>query len=105
MEFPKSDVYLTCVRRKGHPKKHVSVCRQCRWQKSCREYQKYSQPELPVNVERGTEIPQPAQANPPAEKQPAPAFIPLNGPSPEKNAYKLLEEIKKGLEEIRDLCD
>lgn len=39
-------VYITCP-RKGHPRKHVNVCRRCRW-KNCRPYQKWLQPELPL---------------------------------------------------------
>ncbi len=41
-----ADAYITCP-RKGHPRKHVSVCRRCRW-KNCRPFQKWLQPELPL---------------------------------------------------------
>jgi len=39
--------YLTCPRYKGRPKKHLSVCRKCPWNRKCIAYQRHLQPELP----------------------------------------------------------
>jgi hypothetical protein len=47
----KNEIYLFCP-RKGTPKKHIRVCRRCRWLKSCKEYQGYIQPELPFVFEK-----------------------------------------------------
>jgi hypothetical protein len=43
------NVYITCP-RKGQPKKHVAVCKRCRW-KNCKPFQKYAQPEIPFIFE------------------------------------------------------
>jgi len=40
-------LYLTCPRYKGRPKKHISVCRKCPWNRKCIAYQRHLQPELP----------------------------------------------------------
>ena len=50
---PDKQVYLTCTRHKGRPRKHVAVCRRCRWKNSCRTFLNYRQPELPFGLRAG----------------------------------------------------
>ncbi len=42
-----SNKFIICGKYKGLPKKHVDVCRECKWQKTCKPFQLYLQPELP----------------------------------------------------------
>jgi hypothetical protein len=42
-----ADPYIVCDKSKGQPKKHIAVCKRCRWKKNCRAYKLYWQPELP----------------------------------------------------------
>jgi len=51
--FYHSNPYLTCPKFKGRPKKHVAVCRKCKWKAHCRAYQTYWQPELPFRFRSG----------------------------------------------------
>jgi hypothetical protein len=53
--------YLECPRYKGRPRKHIQVCRSCRWQKGCTAYLRFRQPELPFRAMRPRH-----QINPPA---------------------------------------
>lgn len=46
MERKKKEVYILCS-KKGNPRKHINVCRKCRYRKKCKAYQRYIQPELP----------------------------------------------------------
>lgn len=39
--------FIICPKYKGQPKKHVEVCRECKWQKNCKSFHIYRQPELP----------------------------------------------------------
>ncbi len=93
METNRKDVYLTCTRRKGHPKKHVSVCRRCRWNRSCVVFRRYAQPELPLMP----------PADEPADPPPLPFTI-VEAPPPPQGHQQLLTEIRETLLEIRDLC-
>ena len=93
METDRKDVYLTCIRRKGHPKKHVSVCRRCRWNKSCVVYMRYRQPQLPLEAP----LAEHASAKPLA-------FTLVSGPRGRPEPDALLNEIREALNEIRDLC-
>jgi hypothetical protein len=34
-----TDTYITCTRRKGQQKKHVTICSRCRWKSTCEPYQ------------------------------------------------------------------
>ena len=43
-----ADPYIVCYKSKGQSKKHVAVCKRCRYKKRCRAYQLYWQPELPL---------------------------------------------------------
>lgn len=43
-----ADPYIICDRSKGHSKKHIAVCKRCRWNNKCQAYQRYWQPELPL---------------------------------------------------------
>jgi len=43
-----ADPYIVCDKSKGQPKKHIAVCKRCRWKKNCRSYKLYWQPELPL---------------------------------------------------------
>lgn len=47
-----ADPYIVCSRSKGRSKKHIAVCKQCRWRHKCRAYQRYWQPELPFTFGR-----------------------------------------------------
>ncbi len=94
METDRKDVYLTCMRRKGHPKKHVSVCRRCRWNKSCVVFRRYAQPELPLM----------APADEPPDPPPPPFTIVKAPPPGVQDDPQLLSEIRKILLEIRALC-
>jgi hypothetical protein len=40
-------VYIRCPRYKGQPRKHITVCDACRYNKKCPPYLRYRQPELP----------------------------------------------------------
>ena len=93
METSCEDVYLTCTRRKGHPKKHISVCHKCRWSKSCVVYRRFCQPELPL--EKNPRKP---------SKPPSLPFTIVKAPTPRPDQGKLLSDIRKALHEIRDLC-
>jgi len=93
METDRKDVYLTCTRRKGHPKKHISVCRRCRWNGSCAVFRRYVQPELPLAAT-------PAE---PAGLPPLPFTI-VEAPPPPQDRQELLADIRKTLCEIRNLC-
>jgi len=44
----KETQYLFCPRYKNQPRKHVEVCRSCRWNRNCEAYQIYLQPYLPL---------------------------------------------------------
>jgi hypothetical protein len=44
--------YVACPKYKSHPKKHVLVCRECRWRRNCQAYLAYCQPELPFVFSR-----------------------------------------------------
>ncbi len=46
MKSEKNEIYIFCP-KKGNPRKHIDVCRQCRYLKKCKAYQRYLQPELP----------------------------------------------------------
>ncbi len=93
MESDRKDVYLTCTRRKGQPKKHISVCLRCRWNKSCVVFMRYIQPELPLKA--------------PPRDPPGPPPLPftiVDAPSPPWDQAEVLSDIRKTLLEIRDLC-
>ncbi|MFZ2631517.1 MAG: hypothetical protein WA081_09745 [Desulfosalsimonadaceae bacterium] len=38
--------YIFCPFKKGRPRKHVAVCRECRRKAKCTAYQSYIQPGL-----------------------------------------------------------
>jgi hypothetical protein len=42
-----ADPYILCTRYKGNPKKHIAVCHKCKWNRKCRAFKLYWQPELP----------------------------------------------------------
>jgi hypothetical protein len=42
--------YLICPRNKARNKKHIDICKQCRYRKNCTPYRKYRQPELPFKL-------------------------------------------------------
>jgi hypothetical protein len=46
MKSEKNEIYILC-NKKGKPRKHIDVCRQCRNRKKCKAYHRYLQPELP----------------------------------------------------------
>ena len=48
----KPNHYITCPKYRGQPKKHIDVCRKCRWRKNCIPYQSYWQPELPFSFSK-----------------------------------------------------
>ncbi len=106
MHNAKTDIYLTCSRRKGHHKKHISVCRKCRWQKSCKEYQAYLQPQLPVKMRSIAAKPETrSRETVAAVQQHAPlAFMPVGDPAPDANVFDLLRAVKRELMSIRALC-
>ena len=94
MRQPKQTIYLTCTRLKGHKKRHIDVCKQCRWNKTCAAYQSYCQPLLPLGD------------HPPPPKKPAPLAFNLVSVSPPRaasTAEALLKQVRKELEEIRTL--
>ena len=93
MQTARKDVYLTCTRRKGHPKKHVSVCRHCRWGKSCTVYLRYCQPELPLEA---------PHRNP--SKPASLSFTIVKAPESRTDPSELVSDIRKALYEIRNLC-
>jgi len=41
-----TSVYLACPRYKNRPKKHIIICRQCKWKAKCKAFALYQQPEL-----------------------------------------------------------
>ncbi len=41
--------FIVCSRYKNIPRKHVEVCRRCRWNGKCGAYQEYLQPYLPLH--------------------------------------------------------
>jgi hypothetical protein len=88
----RQDVYLVCPRLKGQKKKHVRVCRQCRWNRNCRTYQHYSQIALPLA--------------PGGEQAPKSASMPFRlvsvSPSP-TSTPALIDQIRRELQAIRDL--
>lgn len=93
MRHPKQTIYLTCTRLKGHKKRHIDVCRKCRWNKTCAAYQGYCQPLLPLG-----------DHPPPPPQYPAPsAFNLVSGPRSASRAEALLKQVRKELEEIRTL--
>jgi len=42
---PPRDV-IVCTRRKNSPHVFIAVCRQCRYRKRCKDFQRYIQPSL-----------------------------------------------------------
>lgn len=86
------DIYLVCPRLKSQKKKHVRVCRQCRWNRSCRTYQDYSQISLPIAK---TAAPQSPSASMPFQLV---SIAPADKPAP-----SLLEQIQQELLAIRDM--
>lgn len=40
--------YIICPHKKGQPRKHIAVCRECRYKARCKAYQAYIQPPLPI---------------------------------------------------------
>jgi hypothetical protein len=46
MKSEKNEIYIFCP-KKGKQRKHIDVCRQCRYRKKCKAYHGYMQPELP----------------------------------------------------------
>jgi hypothetical protein len=46
MKHKDSGSYITCPNKKGLPKKHIAVCRECNRKKRCKPYQDYIQPSL-----------------------------------------------------------
>ena len=44
MKSEKNEIYIFCP-KKGNPRKHINVCRQCRYLKKCKAYQGYLQPD------------------------------------------------------------
>jgi hypothetical protein len=53
-DHPHKINYIECPKYKGRPKKHVDVCRRCRWKTNCRAYHRYRQPELPFEFGKNT---------------------------------------------------
>ena len=105
MSSSKNEIYLICVRRKGHPKKHIDVCHQCRWRSNCKPYQKHRQPGLPLEhspEKRPTAPPVPA-SQPKVKKSPV-APPPVATPLTLDDALDLLDVVKNELKEIQDLC-
>jgi hypothetical protein len=104
MSSTTNDIYITCVRRKGHPKKHIDVCHQCRWRSSCKPYQKYRQPGLPLehSPDKQPTAPQVPSSPPKIKKSPVPP--PVATPVTLEDALDLMDIVKKELLEIRDLC-
>lgn len=47
MKSEKKEISILC-NKKGKPRKHIDVCRQCRYRKKCKAYHGYMQPELPL---------------------------------------------------------
>lgn len=39
--------YVTCAKYKNLPKKHVDVCKSCKWNSNCDAYNSYIAPYLP----------------------------------------------------------
>ena len=105
MSSTTNDIYITCVRRKGHPKKHIDVCHQCRWRSSCKPYQKYRQPGLPLEhaPERQPIAPPVTSRQSEMKKRPV-STPPVATPLTLDDALDLLDIVKKELKEIRDLC-
>ncbi len=44
--------FIACPKYKNLPKKHVAVCRSCKWNMRCRAYQEYWQPVLPFAIKK-----------------------------------------------------
>lgn len=105
MSSSKNEIYLICVRRKGHPKKHIDVCHQCRWRSSCKPYQKYRQPGLPLehSPEKRPTAPPVSPKHPKMKKTPV-TPPPVATPLTLDDALDLLDVVKKELKGIRDLC-
>jgi hypothetical protein len=49
MKREKTETYILCP-KKGNPRKHIDVCRQCRYRKKCKAFHGYLQPHLPLCV-------------------------------------------------------
>ncbi len=105
MPSPKTEIYLTCIRKKGHPKKHITVCHKCRWRGKCKPYQQYRQPGLPLDhsPEKRPTAPT-VPPNQPKLKKPSAPPIAVAAPVTLDDALDLLDSIKKELKDIRDLC-
>ncbi|MFO7839634.1 MAG: hypothetical protein R6X08_09075 [Desulfosalsimonadaceae bacterium] len=48
MQADPSEFYIACPYKKGQPRKHIAVCRKCRYQSRCSAYQDCIQPPLPL---------------------------------------------------------
>ena len=107
MSSSSEDIYLTCVRRKGHPKKHIDVCRKCRWQSSCKPFQAHRQPGLPLTFhsEKKPKAPIVPTETIKVLKKPASPPPPVIPAITLEDAIELLESVKKELTKIRGLCD
>jgi len=44
--------FIACPRYKNLPKKHVEVCRECKWNPKCKSFQGYLQLSLPLRFTR-----------------------------------------------------
>ena len=104
MSSTTNDIYITCVRRKGHPKKHIDVCHQCRWRSSCKPYQKYRQPGLPLEHSPDKQPTAPQVPSSPSKIKKSPVPPPVATLVTLEDALDLLDIVKKELLEIRDLC-
>jgi hypothetical protein len=105
MPSSKKEIYLICARKKGQPKKHITVCHRCRWRNNCKPYQKYRQPGLPLDhsPEKRETAPTVPPNQPQLKKTPA-SPTPVSSPVTLADAMDLLDTLKKELKGIRDLC-
>jgi hypothetical protein len=44
--------FIACPRYKNLPKKHVDVCRECKWNAKCKSFHAYLQLSLPLRFPR-----------------------------------------------------
>jgi len=42
----KTNGYLWCMKKKNHPRVHISICEKCKYKKKCEEYRKFLEREV-----------------------------------------------------------
>jgi len=120
MEHPNKVIYLICPRHKSRQKKHIDICRQCQWNTDCEPYRKYAEPEPSLKskdslaTRKAPPVPDVIVKHIINELEEIIALWETTAPLENKEPVVMkieplvrdnfLENIKKELQEIKNLC-